>query len=109
MNSPSATALLVEQMVSQGIPADQAQQAADRCLRAILLSGVGGYFVGQLAGPTLMAIFVNPPAAVALLGAGGAVAIGSMAYQAGFGNSCSDVRKAVFNWNLGKWNESSLR
>lgn len=109
MNSSPATSFLVEQMISQGIPEDQAQQVTDRCLKAILLSGVGGYFVGQLAGPTLMAIFVNPPAAVALLGIGGAVAVASMAYQAGFSNSCSDVRKAVFNWNTGSWNQSSLR
>lgn len=96
-------------MVSQGIPAAEARRAADRCVRAILLSGVGGYFVGQLAGPALVALFVNPPAAVALLGTGGAVAIGSMAYQAGFGNSCADVRKAVFNWNAGMWNASSMK
>lgn len=109
MISSPATSFLVEQMIRQGISEDQAQQAADRCLKAILLSGGGGYFVGQLAGPTLMAIFVNPPAAVALLGAGGAVAVGSMAYQSGFGNSCADVPKAVFNLNAGTWNQSSLR
>ena len=109
MDFSSATPFLVEHMVGQGIPAEQAKQAADRCVRAIIFSGAGGYLAGQLAGPALVAIFVNPPAAVALLGVGGAAAVGAMAYQVGFGNACSDVRNAVFNWNLGKWNESSLQ
>jgi hypothetical protein len=104
MQLSSATAPLVEFIVSQGIPADEAQRSADRCVKAIAFSGAGGCY-----GSALIALFLNPPAAAAMLGASGAVAVGSMAYQAGFGQSCADVRKAVFHWNSGVWDESSLR
>jgi hypothetical protein len=103
MRLSSATASLVEFIVSQGNPAHEAQRAADRCVKAIAFSGAGGYY-----GTDLIALFLNPPAAAVMLGASGAVAVGSMAYQAGFGKSCDEVRKAVFHGNSGIWDKSSL-
>jgi uncharacterized membrane protein YebE (DUF533 family) len=96
-------------LVSRGISPTDAKRAVQQCGRALLISGTAGYFVGQLSAPVLVAILSNPASASALIGVGGAAAIGSMAYQLGWGESCSDLRQAVMNWNSGAFNQSSFQ
>ncbi len=78
-------------------------------MKAVALSGIGGNFAGRLADRALLNLFVHPPAAGSLPGAGGFTAIASLAYQVGMSNLSSDFRRAVSNWNSGIWNESTLR
>lgn len=99
----------VELLVQKGIAPADAKNAVRQCGQALLVSGAAGYFIGQLSGPTLVALLVNPASATALVGVGGVAAIGSMAYQLGWGESCSDLRQAVMNWNSGAYNQNSFQ
>ena len=96
-------------LVQRGISPTDAKRALQQCGRALLISGTAGYYAGQLSAPVLVALLANPASASALIGVGGAMAIGSMAYQLGWGESCSDLRQAVMNWNSGAYNQNSFQ
>lgn len=100
---------VIQKLAENGISQTEAKQAVRQCTQALLLSGVAGYYIGQLTGPTLLFLLANPASAPAAIGVGGAVALGSMFYQIGWGSGCSDLRQAVMKWNSGAFNQNSFQ
>lgn len=95
---------------NEDISRHEAERAVTRCVQAVSLSGA---IMGLTSSAALLLVFSNPAGwAVATVGMAAGYATGKSVLTGTLplfkAESCAKIREAVFNWNNGIYNRSTI-